>query len=254
MSALGIAGIIFVCVFGAALIGMLLSMTLPKHHLADDSKETVKLVMGLIATMAALVLSLLVASAKTSYDSQSSAITQLSANVVLVDRELSLYGTEASEARVHLREAVAGMIDRIWPRDRTRGADLAPPAAQGTPLGAFYMAVQNLSPRTDGQRFIQGQVLQTLASTGQTRMLMYEQASNSISWPFLGVLVFWLCVLFAGFGLFAARNATTITVLLVGALSVAGAIFLILELSTPYEGVLQISSAGLRNALAEVGK
>ena len=254
MSALGIAGIIFVCVFGAALIGMLLSMTLPKHHLADDSKDTVKLVMGLIATMAALVLSLLVASAKTSYDSQSSAITQLSANVVLVDRMLTLYGAEATGAREHLRQAVADMIDRIWPQDRTRPADLAPPSATGSAFAAFYMAVQSLSPQTEGQRFIQGQVLQTIASTGQTRILMYEQASNSISWPFLVVLVFWLCVLFAGFGLFAARNATTMTVLLVGALSVAGAVFLILELSQPYEGVLQIPSAGLRNAQAEIGK
>ena len=254
MSAMSVAGIVFACVFGAALLGMLLRMMLPAHHLADDSKDTVKLVMGLIATMAALVLSLLVASAKTSYDAQSSAITHLSADVVSVDRMLSLYGPETAEARGLLREIVVGMIDRIWPQDRGRGAGLAPPPWTQGAIGAFYTAVQDLSPRTGGQRFLQGQVLQTIASAGQTRVLMYEQASNSISWPFLVVLVFWLCVLFAGFGLFAARNATTTTVLLVGALSVAGAVFLILELSQPYEGVLQIPSVGLRNALAEMGK
>ena len=254
MSAMSVAWIVFACVFGAALIGILISKALPAHHLADDSKETVKLVMGLIATMAALVLSLLVASAKTSYDSQSNAITQLAANVVLVDRMLSLYGAETTGAREHLRQAVAEMIDRIWPEDRMRRTDLAPGSAQGSAFAAFYMAVQSLSPQTEGQRFIRGQVLQTIVSTGQTRILMFEEASNSISWPFLVVLVFWLCMLFAGFGLFAPRNATTMTVLLVGALSVAGAVFLILELSQPYEGMLQIPSAGLRNAQAELGK
>jgi hypothetical protein len=213
----------------------------------------VKLVMGLIATMAALVLSLLVASAKTSYDTQSGEMTQLSANILMLDRMLSLYGSDAGEARELLRRIVTSSIDRIWPQDRAHSADLAPPPTQSG-VGAFYMAVQSLSPRTDAQRFIHGQVLQTVANIGQTRVLMYEQTSSSISWPFLIVLVFWLCILFSGFGLLAARNATVMAALLVGALSVAGAVFLILELSQPYEGLLQIPSTGLQNTLAQLGK
>jgi hypothetical protein len=121
-------------------------------------------------------------------------------------------------------------------------------------VATFYASVQGLSPQTDSQRFIQGQVLQLLVTIGQTRALMFQQNTAPISWAFLVVLIFWVGVLFAGFGLLAVRNATAITALLVGALSVAGAVFLVLELSQPYTGLLQISSAGLENALAVLGR
>ena len=72
--------------------------------------------------------------------------------------------------------------------------------------------------------------------------------------PFLVVLVFWLTILFISFGLFAPPNATVIATLFVCALSVSGAIFLILELDQPFEGLIRISSAPLRNALAHLGQ
>ncbi|MBV8651267.1 MAG: DUF4239 domain-containing protein, partial [Alphaproteobacteria bacterium] len=173
--------------------------------------------------------------------------------VITLDRMLALYGPDTGEVREQLRRMVESSVDRIWPRDRPHPATVTPVPPQGQ-VGAIYIAVQKLTPQTDSQRFLQGQVLQSLATIGQTRALMFEQNSEPISWPFLVVLIFWVGVLFAGFGLLAARNATAIAALLVGALSVAGAVFLVLELSQPYGGMLQLSSAGLENALAVLGK
>jgi hypothetical protein len=253
MSPLEIAGIVFACVLVAALAGMVLRVVIPDQHFSSESRDTVKLVMGLIGTMAALILGLLVASAKTSYDAQNNELTQLSADVRMLDRFLDLYGPDARQARDLLKNVVAASIDRIWPPDRAQSANLAPLSLEGA-TGAFYSAVQNLSPQTDSQRYVQGQVLQMLPNMSRMRLLMYEQTSSSISWPFLSVLVFWLAILFAGFGMLTPRNATVIVTLAIGALSVAGAVFLILELSEPYAGLLQIPSTGVRNVLAMIGK
>jgi hypothetical protein len=91
-------------------------------------------------------------------------------------------------------------------------------------------------------------------SLGQTRLLMFEQSGSSIAWPFLTVLVFWICMLFLGFGVFARFNTTVLVALFIGAISVAGAIFLILELSSPYEGFMRIADTPLRGALAMIDK
>jgi hypothetical protein len=96
--------------------------------------------------------------------------------------------------------------------------------------------------------------MQISADLGRTRSLLLEQTGGSIPMPFLVVLVFWFTVIFITFGLFAPPNATVIAVLLVCALSVAGAIFLILELDRPFEGLIQISDAPLRSALARLGQ
>ena len=111
MSSISITLIAFACVFGGALLGLLLQTVLPRHHLHVDSKDVVKLGMGLVGTMAALVLGLLVASAKGSYDAQSTELTDLAANVVLLDRVLAHYGPETKEARELLRSTVAQIMN-----------------------------------------------------------------------------------------------------------------------------------------------
>ena len=109
--------IIFVCVFGGALLGILLRAVLPEHHLSKETQDIVKLGMGLVGTMAALVLGLLVASAKGSYDAQSAEVTQLAANVAMLDRALALYGPETKEIRAILRNAVRRVLDQMWQHD-----------------------------------------------------------------------------------------------------------------------------------------
>jgi hypothetical protein len=251
MSSITISLIVFACVFGGALLGIFLHSVLPQHHLSAETKDIVKLGMGLVGTMAALVLGLLVASAKGSYDAQKAELTQMSANVALLDRGLALYGPETKEARAMLRGAVVRILDQMWSKGGTSISSSTPTVAGGEIL---YEKIQGLSPKNDTQRSLRSQALSIAVDIGKTRWLMYEQETTSVSMPLLVVLVLWLTVIFISFGLFAPANATVIGSLFVSALSVSGAIFLILEMYSPYTGVVQLSSAPLRAALAALGQ
>jgi len=243
--------IVFGCIFGAALVGLFLRSVLPERHLSAESKDTVRLGMGMIATMAALVLGLLVASAKSFYDTQSSELTELSANVILLDRVLAHYGPETKEVRDLLRAAVPRVLEQLWHQDHQQHSAVTPTAAGGEIL---YDKIEALSPTTDVQRALQAQASSMAVDLGKLRWLMFQQGTVGISMPLLAVLVFWLAIVFASFGLFAPPNATVIATLFLCALSVSGAIFLILEMYTPYEGLIQISSAPLREALGHLGQ
>lgn len=251
MSSMTISWIVFACLFGGALLGMFIRTVLPAHHLSPESRAVVTLGMGLIGTMGALLLGLLVASAKNSYDTEKSAFTQMSTKIILLDRLMAHYGSETKEARDLLRRAVIRVLDQIWPEDSSRPAQLDPMA---TGAEVIIDKIQALAPQNDAQRSLKGQALSIITDLTQTRWLMFEQSSSSISMPLVVVVVFWLTVLFGSFGLYAPPNATVIATLFVCALSVSGALFLILELDQPFEGMLQIPSAPLRNALAHLGK
>ena len=253
MTPWAISGIAFVCVFGGALLGMYCRTRLRQHHLSPESKDLVRLGVGLIATMAALVLGLLIASAKGAYDTQRSELIQMSSKIVILDRVLAHYGPQAKEARDYLRLTVVGMLDQFWPEGGPRRAEKEPAGAGGV-VEAFYDKVQALAPQNDPQRSLQAQALGITMDIGQTRWLMFQQRDSSISVPLLAVVVFWLTIIFMSFGLFAQPDALTIGVLFVSAISVSAAIFLILELDQPFGGLIQISSAPLRNALALLGR
>jgi hypothetical protein len=242
--------LIFGCVLAGALIGMWLRSVLPEHHLGNDTKDLVKLGVGLIGTMSALVLGLLVASAESSYSTRSTELTEMAANVILLDRMLAHYGPEAADARATLKVAVAHTLAQIWPK-----AGVEQSAAASRPSNdILFDKLQELTPHSDAQRALQAQIEATAISLGQTRWLLFEQNGTSVSTPFLVVVVFWLSILFVSFGLFAPRNATAITTLIVSAISVAGAIFLILELEHPLSGWVQIPETPLRVALEMIGK
>jgi Protein of unknown function (DUF4239) len=252
MNPIEISAIIFCCIFGGALLGMWLRHALPERHLDAETKDVVKLGVGLIGTMAALLLGLLVASAKSAYDARRNELTQMAANTVLLDRAFVHYGPAAAPIRAVLKSAIARMIDQVWGKEGTADADALLPASQ--PLGIVYDKVQELEPHSDAQHAIQSQAESVLVNLGQERLLLFAQNQSSISTPFLVVVVFWLAVLFVSFGLFAPRNPTAIVALLVAAISVAGALYLILDLDHPFSGLMQISSMPLRNALSVLGK
>ena len=232
-------------------MGVLFRTVLPEEHLSTDTKDVDKLGIALIATMAALVLGLLISSAKGTYDTRGNQLLQVSADIILLDRVLAHYGPEAKDARAVLQRSVAAAIERFWPANRDRPEATGPRAS---PVEALYDKIQEVSPQSDIQRSLQNQALTLALDLGRTRMLLFEQLGSSIPLPFLVVLVFWLAIIFASFGLFAPRNATVIATLFVCALSVSGAIFLILELDRSFEGLLQVSGAPLRAALAQLGQ
>ena len=250
MSPMAIGWIVFALVFGSALLAMFVHSALPEHHLTADSKDVVKLGIALIATMSALVLGLLIASAKTAFDTRSNQLVQVSADIIQLDRALARYGPETKEARSLLERSVAATLERFWPAEGARPIAVDPKAS---PVEGLYDKIEELSPQSEAQRALRSQAETMALDMGRTRLLLFEHLGSSIPVPFLVVLVFWLCIIFASFGLFAPRNATVIAVLCVCALSVSGAIFLILELDRSFEGLLKVSGAPLRAALAQLG-
>jgi hypothetical protein len=251
VSPIEIGWIVLACVFGGALLGIALRRILPEHHLSADSKDVIKLGMALTATMSALVLALLINSAKSAYDAQRNEVTQLATNIILLDRVLAHYGPEAKAARDLMRLSASAMIDRIWSEDSSRPA---PSESSSTDREAFYDKIQELAPQNEVQRSLQAQALKISIDIGQARWLLFEQGGRSIPMPFLVLLVFWVTIIFLSFGLFAPPNATVLATLFLCALSVSGAIYMILELDQPFSGLIQISSAPLRSAIANLGK
>jgi hypothetical protein len=249
MSPVAISGIVFGVVFGGALLGMVLRARLPEHHLSQDSRDVVKLGMGLIGTIAALVLGLLIASAKSSFDSQKNLLSQMAANIGLMDRILAHYGPEAKEARVELRAAVARLLDQTWPEGSSHTGQMATPGGYEN----LYEMIQALTPKGEAQVSLKAAALKTMTDIAQERWQLFAQKGSSIPVPFLVVLMFWLAMIFASFSMFVRPNATVVVTLFVCALSVSGAIFLILELDRPFEGFMKISSDPLKGALQLLG-
>ena len=246
MSALALSGLIFVLTLGGILLGTLLRRTLPEHHLSKDSQDVVRLGVGLIATIAALVLGLLIAAAKSSFDTQSTQVKQIIANMILLDNLLAQYGAEARSIREQMRTSIGPFADRLWQeKEEAATAPFTPNAS----AEKAYLAIQALSPTNDLQRALQARAAQVSTDLAQTRLLLFVESDNLVPAPFIAILVFWLVIIFASFSLFSALNVTVFACLSLFALSASGAIFLILELSRPFTGLMTISSAPLRHAL-----
>jgi hypothetical protein len=251
MSAMEIGLISLAFIFGGALVGISLRALLPEDHLAGDSRDVVRLGVGLVVTMAALVLSLMISSAKASYATQSAEITDMSSKVVFLDRILAHYGPETKEARDLLHVALVRVIDQMW-SEKQSGPSRA--EAPSTDAEILYDKIQELPATTEAQRSLQAQALNIVVELGQARWLMYEQRATSASLPLLSVLIFWLTIIFISFGLFAPSNTTVIVSLFLTAFSVSGAIYLIVQTYSPYTGLGHISSAPLQAALAQLGQ
>jgi hypothetical protein len=234
------------CILSGIMLGTLLRNSLPEQNLSGDAKDVVRLGTGLIGTIAALVLGLLIASAKSSHDTQSAQIKQMTANVILLDHLLAQYGGEARSPRELLRRVVVSLIDRVW---HESGIHLATPFEASREAEAFNRQLQQLSPQTETQRSLHARTLKVSTEMWRTRLLLFTERDEAIPMPFLAVLVFWLTIIFVSFSLFASPSPMVIGELIIFALSATGAIYLILELSQPFGGLMQIPSAPLRNAL-----
>jgi len=250
MSPAVLSCVIFALTLGGIVLGGLLRTTLPQHHLSKDSQDVVRLGVGLIATIAALVLGLLIAAAKGSFDTQSGQVKQITADIILLDALLEQYGPDALPIRSEMRKVIGPFADRLW--HETPAAATAP-FAMNASAESVYIAIQALSPRNDLQRSLQSRAAQVSTDLAQTRLLLFVESDSAIPAPFIAILAFWLIIIFASFSLFAALNVTVFTFLSLFALSASCAIFLILELSQPFTGLMMIPSTPLRNALAPLG-
>jgi hypothetical protein len=246
---------VFVIIFAGALLGLLMRSRLPEHHLSADSKDVVKLSMGVLGTMTALVLGLLIASAKGSFDAQRGGVSQLAASVVVLDRTLALYGPETKEIRGLLRDLVDDLIRQTWPEAQGSTGHAGAKVGTAGRYEEVYERILKLEPKTDALRTLQAQALRIMADTGQMRLnLAAQQRGTSIPTPFLVVMVFWLALILGSFGLFAPGNPTAVLSLAVCALAVSSAVLLILELDHPFGGIIQVSGEPLRRASEQLGR
>lgn len=239
MDRIAVAALIAGSLGVAVLIGFRLRAMVPEHHLSAASKDAVMVAMGLVATMTALLLGLLVSSAKGSFDVARTEVSQLAAKVAFLDRILSAYGPEAVEARAVLHDVVGQSVRAIWSEDAPVSDRLAPDARGGD---AFYLAVQALSPRDDAQRGLKTQAVTLTMQLGELRALLEAQSSPSISSPLLVVVVCWLVAIFVSFSVMTPPNGTTRLALAAAVVSVVGALLLLLELDGPFSGLVRISS------------
>ncbi len=253
MNSLSVAAVVFFSAFGAALLGMYLARIIPKHHLEAETKEIIRLATGLIATMAALVLGLLVSGAKSSFDDESENFKQMALNIVLMDRTLAQFGEGSQPAREHLKHTVAQTIDTLWPAtEAPKGTlDDAKITVEGFGL---HQSLRELKPADDDQRSLRDQALQLSTELTRDRWRAIQPSDGSLPMVFLVVVACWLAVLFASFGLFAPRNKLALASLFICAASVAGAMLLIVDLDQPFDGLIQVSSAPLQDALSKLGR
>ena len=246
MSSFSLSLIALGCIFGGTLLGMAVRFLLPEHHLSEESKDTVKLGTGMVATMAALVLGLLIASAKGTFDTMTTEIKQVGAKIMLLDRVMAQYGPETKETRELLRRTLSITLQRVWTEQSNTLARAGQPENE---LEVLQKKLRQLSPQNDAQHWLKSRALQVSADIADAKWLLVEQiGAKSLPMPFLVLLISWLTLIFGSFGLFSPRNATVIIVLFICAVSAAASLFLILELDQPFGGLIRISSQPMLSA------
>ena len=247
-----VGAIVFACTFGGALLGFWLQKR-RKHELNLESTETIRHSIGVVATMTALILGLVTASAKSSFDEVTFAVESGARDVLTLDRLLARYGPETREIRAAFKDSVARRIDMIWPQGSSRPVQLDPSKLSS---GAEGLAerLRALTPRDDSQRWLQARAGEVAEGLLQSRWLASAYSGASVSGLFLVILLFWLTITFVSYGLVAARNSTVVWLLFLCAVSVGSALFLILEMDGPFEGLLRVSADPLRFALAHLNQ
>lgn len=276
MNPLSITASIFLCAIGGILLGSRIRAKLPGHHLGQDSKDIVKLGTGLIATLTALVLGLLVASAHDTFQSFSDGLEKIGANILALDRTMAYYGPETKPIRIALRRQTVAVVLANWPEDKAKLAGQLMPdevaALESLSLEKIHLLkglsvlrsanalseIQNgllkLEPKDGMQIWWKTRAMELSGKLAEERWLMVEQIQSALPLPFLAVLVVWLVILFTSFSVFAPPNKTVLTILLLSALSVSCAVFLMLELNRPTTGVMKASSAPLLRAVELLGQ
>jgi hypothetical protein len=251
MTPITISLIAFGCVAVGVLLGARGHSLLSEKYRSADTKEVVGLGTGLVGTTVALVLGLLIGSAKNFYDTQNSEMTEIAATAILLDRILAHYGPETKDARDLLRGSIVSEVDRSQRKSNPDEPLFGTFFASGEPV---FDKIQALSPQNDRQRSLQTQALGLMTKLGQTHWLIVEQRSSSVPMPLLAMLIFWLMLLFTSYGLFVRPNRAIVVSQMISALAVCGAIFLILEMYQVNSRLIRTSDTPLRVALTHLGQ
>ena len=249
MNHIAIGLLAFAAIFGGAVIGNFAARALPEHHLSNESRNAITVSAAIVGTLSALVIGLMISTANASFSMRSNEVSKIAVDIVRIDRLLQRYGPEAQDARAQLQGYARAKIQELFPPDGQppRSADATVRLLEST-----QDSIIALDARDPRQRWLRSQALTLSDDVLEARWQLAEQRASNIPKPFLVLLVFWLSLVFASFGLFAPRNATTVAAFCLCSIAVAGGITMILELDSPYSGLVHISGEPMRQALAEL--
>jgi ABC-type amino acid transport system permease subunit len=239
----------FAAIFGGALIGLFVRRRLPGHHLSTETQSVVTVAVAVIGTLSALVLGLMISAANGSFSKRSDEIRELSLQMIRVERNLRRYGPEADDARTKLR---AYAILRLEQHSPKKGQTPPSPQKGIEALESVQDALLALTPKDAREKYLHTLCLTLSSNLIYERWSLEQHAGHSIPVPFLVLLIFWLAIVFASFGLFAPANATTIVALFLCSVAVSGGIYLIEELDNPLSGLIQVPFDSMRRALIEI--
>ena len=240
---------VFAIIFGGALVGMLLGKVLPGPHVSPESRDAIRTIMAMLGTLSAVVLGLLTGSSISSLAEKESELRSAGVQFIMLDRTLAEYGPETAPIRALAKDLLAQRINQIWPEEG--GAVSLTALGSGAGINLVQRELFDLSPRTERQQWLRSNALESTNTIA--RWTTIGQIESRFPWTFFVVVVAWLAVIFASFGLFAPRNASVIAALLVAAIALAGPIFMMLEMDQPYGGLVKIPSSSLRVALDQMG-
>lgn len=249
-----IGALVAACVFTGSAVGMWLNPLLPGRHRADDTRDAVRLGTGMISVLASLVLGLITASAKGTFDSADQQMRAYAADLILLDQTLRDYGHDGDSIRQMLLQYTDHAVRTTWPDDTVPPKEALENKSEGALLDRSMLAILGLVPATDEQRWLRQHALDVVARLIHTRWALLVGQEGAISPILLDVMVAWVCIIFVSFGLHAPRNATVVVAFMLCSLSIGASIFLILEMDTPFAGAIMISSAPMKNALAHLSQ
>jgi hypothetical protein len=267
MYEIGSALLVFVLLLIGTTVGVLVKPMLPEEHKAHETVQLIQLVIGMLVTFAALVLGLMTASAKTGFDTVGNDFRTYSADLIQLNTTLRQYGADTEEVRQLLRAYTAAAIVSTWPSEPRPAGDYYPrdiPAGNnldkledsrlGDILNLAGRKLRQLSaPDVFHQRLLDQSMAQ-FETIVQARWKLIEEAHSTISQPFFKTLTFWLVIIFVSFGLIAPRNALALVTITLGALSIASAVYVIVDLDTPFTGPIVVSSQPMRDALDHLNR
>jgi len=251
LNAISTSLIVFGCMLAGTALGWILAWALPERHLSTDSKDSIKVAVAMVATLSALVLGLLTASAKSDLDVKQQEVRTMASEIIGLDRALAMYGAGAEPIRADFKAVVGSRLKAIWPVEA--GDVDAANVAVGSGIEGILRQILALDPADDPGRWLQSQALSLATAISASRWTIVAEMSSAIEWPFVAVVTFWLAIVFTSFTLFAPRNASVGMAMLISALSVAGAFYLIIEMDQPYSGLIRISSDSIREAYGALG-
>jgi hypothetical protein len=241
--------IAFVAIFSGALIGIFAARALPESHLSNESRNAVTVSAAIVGTLSALVIGLMISTANSSFSTRSREVTKIAVDLVLMNRMMQRYGPDASDVRAKVRTYATAIMQELF---APAGELSEPTEATIRMMETTQDSILSLVPTDERQRWLRSQALTLSEGLQEARWLLAEEADSNIPTPFLILLIFWLTLVFASFGLFAPPNTSVIVVLCLCSIAVSGGITMILELDSPSSGLVRISPEPMRKALAEI--